>query len=71
MHTLPRRLLVPCCLLALLPAQSRTVVPTIAERLPGNAALSLPLRWSQGTLVVSIDAALLPLALTGQAIHGL
>ncbi|MSR39518.1 MAG: hypothetical protein EXS02_11870 [Planctomycetes bacterium] len=71
MHKLPRRLLVPCCLLALLPAQSRTVVPTIAERLPGNAALSLPLRWSQGTLVVSIDAALLPLALTGQAIHGL
>ncbi len=58
-------------LLACLPAQTRAVVPAIAEQLPGNAAVSLPLRWSQGTMVVSIDAALLPAALAGRTITGL
>jgi hypothetical protein len=54
-----------------LAAQSSVVVPAVLELLPGNAALSLPLRWSHGTLQVRIDSQLLPAALTGQTIAGL
>ncbi len=52
-------------------SQSSAVVPAAMGSLPGNAALSMPLRWSQGTLQVRIDSQLLPAALTGQTITGL
>lgn len=52
-------------------AQSSVVVPPALELLPGNAALSLPLRWSYGILQVRIDSQLLPTALNGQTITGL
>lgn len=54
-----------------LPAQSRAVVPAVATELPGNAALALPLRWSQGVLHVIVDAQLLPANFVGQQITGL
>jgi len=56
---------------AVAPAQSSVVVPAALESLPGDAALSLPLRWSHGVLQVRIDNGLLPAALTGQTITGL
>ena len=52
-------------------AQSVAVVPPIAATLPGNAAVSMPLRWSQGSMQVRIDAALLPPALAGRTLTGL
>ena len=52
-------------------AQSPVVVPAIAERLPGNAALSMPLRWSYGTMQVIVDASLLPANFVGNTISGL
>lgn len=54
-----------------LPAQAVAVVPPIAATLPGNAAVSMPFRWSQGTMQVRIDAALLPPTFVGQTITGL
>lgn len=60
-----------CAVAATLPAQSQVTVPAVCATLPGNAALSLPLRWSQGTMQVRIDQALLPTALQGQTITGL
>ncbi len=54
-----------------LTAQTTTTVPAICSTLPGNAALSMPLRWSHGTLQVFVDAALLPASLNGQTITGL
>ena len=65
-------LFVPCAvglLLAVAPAQS-VVVPSALASQPGNAALSLPLRWSHGVLQVRIDAQLLPASLQGQSIQG-
>ena len=52
-------------------AQSVATVPPVCRTLPGNAAVSMPLRWSQGVLQVFVDAPLLPTALTGQTITGL
>lgn len=52
-----------------LPGQNRTVVPAGCRYLQGNAALSLPLRWSQGTLQVQVEAALLP-GLLGRSLQG-
>lgn len=52
-------------------AQSRAVLPAVAADLPGNAALSMPLRWSHGTLQIVIDAALLPVDLAGRTITGI
>lgn len=52
-------------------SQSRAVVPAICAELPGNAAVSLPLRWSHGTMQVRIDAGLLPGTLAGQSLLGL
>ncbi|MBL9076304.1 MAG: hypothetical protein JNL08_02295 [Planctomycetes bacterium] len=52
-------------------AQASVVVPEALATLPGNARLSLPLRWSHGTLQVRIDAGLLPAALQGQTLSGL
>ncbi|MEQ1631530.1 MAG: hypothetical protein ABL997_04095 [Planctomycetota bacterium] len=52
-------------------AQSRVVVPAVATDLPGNAAMSMPLRWSQGVLQVWIAPQLLPPVLTGATLQGL
>jgi len=53
-------------LAAAAPAQGRAVVPAVAATWPGNAAVSLPLRWSQGTLQVCVSSAILPAAVQGQ-----
>jgi hypothetical protein len=53
------------------PAQQSVVVPGPLALLPGNAASSLPLRWSHGVLQVRVDAQLLPAALQGQSLVGL
>src|SRR5215831_2425253 len=70
MGTLPH--IVLCCALALpcASAQTRTVLPPIAETLPGNAAVSLPLRWSQGVLQVVLDAQMLA-PLQGRTLTGI
>jgi len=47
-------------------AQGRAVVPAVAANWPGNAAVSLPLRWSQGTLQVCVSSAMLPATVQGQ-----
>lgn len=52
-------------------AQNRSVVPAACATLPGNAALSLPLRWSHGTLQVRMNATLLPAAFIGRTISGI
>lgn len=54
-----------------LPAQNQVTVPAVCSTLPGNAAVSLPLRWSHGTMQVRIAQSLLPAALQGQTITGL
>ncbi|MFO1076885.1 MAG: hypothetical protein U1E73_04065 [Planctomycetota bacterium] len=56
---------------AALPAQNRSVIPAACTQLPGNAALSMPLRWSQGTMQVRIDAQLLPANFIGRQITGI
>lgn len=69
----------PKCLLATLTllgcpavvAQNTATVPPICETLPGNAAFSMPLRWSEGTLQVFIDPELLPSGFVGETITGL
>lgn len=59
-------------LLAVAPllAQSRSVVPDVATTLPGNAAISMPLRWSQGVMQVWIAQSMLPAALSGGTLRG-
>ena len=52
-------------------AQTITVVPEVCATLPGNAALALPFKWSQGTLQVFVDPPMLPPALAGQSLTGL
>jgi hypothetical protein len=53
-------------------AQRRAVAPPICESMPGNAALSLPLRWSHGTMQVLIEAQLLPTSgFVGNSLTGL
>jgi hypothetical protein len=59
-----------CSLCAVGAAQATAFVPPIAAALPGNAALSMPFRWSQGTLQVFVDATLLPAGFVGQSITG-
>ncbi len=58
-------------LVAVLGAQSSAVVPPVCATLPGNAAISLPLRWSHGTMQVFVDAPLLPANFAGETITGL
>ena len=62
---------VVAALVGVLPAQTATVVPALCQTLPGNAGLAMPLRWSQGTLQVFVDAPLLPAGMAGQTILGL
>jgi hypothetical protein len=52
-------------------AQNRAVVPPVASALPGNAAISMPLRWSEGTMQVLVEATLLPVNLVGHQVTGL
>lgn len=54
-----------------LAAQQTATVPPICATLPGNAAVSMPLRWSQGVLQVFVDATLLPAGFVGHTITGL
>lgn len=68
------RTLHPAALLAffLAPlATGQSTVPPACATLPGNAALSMPLRWSVGTMQVRIDTPLLPPNFVGQTITGL
>ncbi|MBM4061375.1 MAG: hypothetical protein FJ265_09830 [Planctomycetes bacterium] len=69
MPRFPSLLLTLC--LGTLPAQNRSTLPAACQVLPGNAALSLPLRWSHGTLQVRVDSPLLPAGFVGRTIHGL
>ncbi|GAB4137909.1 MAG: hypothetical protein Fur0037_03360 [Planctomycetota bacterium] len=55
---------------ALSAAAQSVTVPDLAGTLPGNAAMSMPLRWSQGTLQVILDQSLIPAAARG-GIRGL
>jgi len=52
-------------------AQSTVTIPSVCTTFPGNAAVSLPLRWTQGTMQVCIGENLLPSSLVGQSITGL
>ncbi len=52
-------------------AQSTATVPPVCETLPGNAAVAMPLRWSEGKLQVFIDPPLLPQGFVGETITGL
>lgn len=63
--------LTPVLIAALATAQQQAVVPALAATLPGNAALSLPLRWSEGALQVVVDHALLPPAACAGGITGI
>jgi len=57
-------------LAAIAPAQSTATVPAVCATMPGNAALSLPFRWSHGLLQMRIAQTLLPAALQGHTITG-
>ena len=67
----PLAALLACSLTMPAVAQASATIPAVCETLPGNAAVSLPLRWSQGTMQVRIAANLVPAALVGQSITGL
>lgn len=58
-----------CSVVPLL-AQARAVVPNVATTLPGNAAISMPLRWSRGVMQVWIAQSMLPTALAGGNLLG-
>jgi hypothetical protein len=51
-------------------AQGRATAPPVAADLPGNAAVSMPLRWSHGTMQVVVGSALLPANFVGQQLRG-
>lgn len=69
----PLLLLLCCASPAPLLAQTlQATVPAIAAELPGNAGMSMPLRWGQGVLQVQIDKGMLPAALVeGRSITAL
>lgn len=69
MRCLP--LLLSICCAGLVPAQVQSVVPSACASLPGNAALSMPLRWSHGTMQVRIESTLLPANFIGRTITSL
>lgn len=55
---------------AVVVAQNTTVLPAACRTLPGNAALSMPLRWSHGAMQVRINATMLPAGFIGRTISG-
>ncbi len=59
------------CLAAALSGQTSSTIPAALQRIPGNAAVSMPLRWSHGVMQVRIDAPLLPAGFVGRTITGL
>ena len=60
-----------CAAITSLSAQNLATLPQACASIPGNAAVSLPLRWSEGTIQVLIDSTMLPSSLLGQDITGL
>jgi len=52
-------------------AQTTATAPPVCETLPGNAALAMPLRWSEGKMQVFVDPVLLPANFVGETITGL
>lgn len=58
-------------LVAVAARAQRSVVPAIAADLPGNAALSMPLRWSEGVMQTRIGSWILPPNFIGQTIRGI
>lgn len=66
-----RALLPSLVLAAALTAQNTAVIPAIAATRPGNAAVSMPLRWSQGVMQVVVDHSLLPAAACTAGIQGI
>jgi hypothetical protein len=61
-----------CWLAAPLSAQSlHATVPAVCAHLPGNAAVSMPLRWSQGAMQVLVNRVLLPGDIGGRSITAL
>lgn len=56
---------------AFAPGQNRAVVPAIATTLPGNAAMSMPMRWSHGVLQCCVGATMLPANLAGGQLQGI
>jgi hypothetical protein len=51
------------------PAQGTAVTPPIGLDLPGNAALAMPARWTDGIMQVLIEQSLLPASLANQSIR--
>ncbi len=60
-----------CAAIAPLAAQNHSTLPLACASIPGNAAVSLPLRWSEGTMQVLIDSTMFPSNFIGQTITGL
>ena len=56
---------------AFAPGQNRAVVPAVAATLPGNAAMSMPLRWSHGVLQCCVASSMLPANLAGGQLQGI
>lgn len=52
-------------------AQTRVVIPQVATTLPGNAAISMPLRWTHGVMQCCIASSLLPASLAGGNLQGI
>ncbi|MGK0205829.1 MAG: hypothetical protein ACI89X_002458 [Planctomycetota bacterium] len=67
-HLLAFAALIGCSALV---GQSTAVLPPVFESLPGNAAVAMPLRWSEGKLQVFIDPVMMPSAFVGETITGL
>jgi hypothetical protein len=49
-------------------AQTFASIPAAMERVPGNAGVSMPVRWSQGVMQVVVERRLWPAALVGPQI---
>ena len=52
-------------------AQNQAVIPPVAATLPGNAAISMPLRWTHGVMQCCVSAQLLPANLAGGQLQGI
>ncbi len=71
MQRAQQRIVAAFLVCSLVVAQNQAVVPPIATTLPGNAAISMPLRWSHGVMHCCIGAQLLPPNLAGGQLQGL